>query len=73
MREHVEADDVEGAEGRGLRAAQRRPRHLVNLFNRAAVLLHHAQSHDGAEGADAVGDEVRAVFRHHHALPQTPV
>src|ERR1700749_1006811 len=32
--EHVQTDDVERAERRGLRAAQRGPRHLVHFFNR---------------------------------------
>src|SRR5207237_514842 len=70
VRENVEADDVERSEGRRLRSAKRRPRHPVNLFDGVAVLLQHPKRHHRAVSADAVGYEVRSVFRHHDALAE---
>ena len=71
VRERVEADDVGGAVGGALRAADRRPGQRVDDVEAAAQRSRVCTIvASDREDADAVGDEVRRVLRADHALAE---
>ncbi len=70
VRHRVQADDVAGAVGRALRAADRRPGQRVDDVERQSVALGVGHRRQHREDADAVGDEVRRVLGADHALAQ---
>ena len=66
----VQADDVRRAERTRLGAAQLGAGQVVDDVHGQAELLGFVDRGQHAEDADAVGDEVRRVFRAHDALAQ---
>ena len=54
-----------------LGTAHGRPGDLVDFFDRVTVFEHRLDGEQRAEGADAIGDEVRTVLRRHHAFAQS--
>ena len=71
--ENVEPDQIDGAESRRLRPSHGGSGQRIHVFDREIHLLH--QPHDVQNGKcpDAVGDEVRRVFRNDDALSQMHV
>ena len=69
--EDIQADEIERAEGRGLRTPDNLPRHLVNFLNRIVIFQHRLDRVECAERADAIGDEVRTVFSGHDTFAET--
>ena len=68
VREDIETDQIECAEGCGLRTADSRPRDLVYLLNRITIFEHRAHGNERAERADAIRDEVRTILRYDYAF-----
>ncbi len=70
VRQHVQTNDIQRAEGRRLRQAHRRAGERVYLLDRVAALLHQAQHGQRHDGADAVADEIWRVFGDDDAFTQ---
>ncbi len=68
--QHVHADQIKGAKGRGLGTADGRTGDLIDFFNRITVFEHRLNRYQRAKGADAVGDEVGPVLRDDHAFAE---
>ena len=66
----VEADHVRGAEGRRLRAAELGAGQVVDDVIAETEFFAFLDDREDGEHAHAIGDEVRRVFRAHHALAQ---
>ena len=71
VRENIQANQIERAEGCGFGATGRGASDLVNLFDRIAVFEHRTHRHERAEGADTICNEVRTILRDHDAFAQT--
>ena len=73
MRQHIEADNVGGAERGGPGPADGRAGAGVDFLDGHAELAHQANRLKHGEGADAVGDEIGRVLGAHDALAQHAV
>ena len=73
MAQNVEADQVDGAEGRGLRPADGLSRQGVDVFDGEIHLLHQPHHVEHGKRADAVADEIGSVFGEHDAFAQVHV
>ena len=67
---HVQADQVERAEGGAARPADQRPRELVDLVDPEAELLRESQRGHQAVDAEPVRDEGRPVLGDHRPLAE---
>jgi hypothetical protein len=73
VQQHIEADEIGGAKGRRFRLADRRAGAGVDFFDGHAERAHEVQRVEHGKCADAVGDEVRRIFRDHYAFAQATV
>ena len=71
--QNVEADEIGEAKCRHLRPAHGRSRQRVHFLDAEVHLLHQAHDVERGERTDAVGDEIRCVFRMHHALAHVEI
>ena len=71
--EDVEADKIDGAEGRGLRPADSLPGERVNFFDAQIHFLHEANHVQYRKCSDAVADEVGRVFGDDDAFAELDV
>src|SRR4029077_9523563 len=71
--QHVESNDVGGAERGGFRLADSRTGTSVHFFDGHVERLHLAQDIEHRVGANAVGDKVGRVFGDDNALAQAEV
>ncbi len=73
MHQHVEPDNIGGAERGRLRPADGRAGAGVNFFDGEVHLAHQAQHVEHGKSADAIGDEVGRVLGNDHAFAHLPV
>ena len=71
--ENVEADEIDGAEGRGARPAHGLSGERVDFFDGEVHLLHQAHDVEHGKCADAIADEVGRVFGEDDAFAQAHV
>ena len=71
--EDVDAGQIERAERRALRAANGRPGHRVDLFDRVSASRDEREQMHHASEREMVADEVRRVLRNHHSLAQVVI
>src|SRR5581483_2407981 len=71
--QHVQPDQINGAEGCRLRPAHGRARERVHLLDAQVQRLHQAHHVEHGERANAIGDEVGRVLRMDDALAQSNV
>src|SRR5690606_21413660 len=71
--EDIYADEIEEAKSTRLRPADGWTGERIDLFDRVAVFEHRPDGDERAVGADAIGDEVRAVFGDDDAFAQSLV
>ncbi len=73
MHQHIQAHDVRGTKRRRLRLTDGRAGAGVHFFNGHSQFIHQAQRIQQGKRADAIGDEVWGVLRHHYALAQAAI
>ncbi len=71
--EDVEADEINGAEGRGLRPADGLSGQSIDFFDGQIHFLHETNHVQHGKCSDTVADEVGRVFGDDHALAQLDV
>ena len=73
MDEDVDAGQIERAKRRALRAANGRPGHRVDLFDRVLAGCDEREQMHHAREREMVADEVRRVLRNHHSLAEVVI
>ncbi len=73
MHTHVESNEIRRAKCRRLRPTHGRAGTRVHFFHGQPQRAHQAQRVQHRKRADAVGDEIRRVFRHHDTFAEPAV